>query len=100
MSLRRRTSLFLFQTDPPRATLLRPLLFVLLLPLRHRLVGLDAKLAQYAQGEAFIAAIESVGGPELLARVWEDPIHLPDLAEIREPDLWLGRIAQTTHVNL
>ena len=64
----------------------------------HRLVGLDAKLAQYAQGEAFIAAIESVGGLELLTRVWEDPANLPDLTEIREPDLWLGRVAPEPQV--
>jgi uncharacterized protein (DUF2342 family) len=64
----------------------------------HRLVGLDAKLAQYAQGEAFIAAVESTGGPELLTRVWEDPTNLPDLTEIREPNLWLERVAPETHI--
>ena len=40
---------------------------------------------------------ESAGGPELLTRVWEDPTNLPDLTEIREPDLWLGRVAPETH---
>ena len=64
----------------------------------HRLVGLEAKLAQYAQGGAFIAAVESAGGPELLARVWEDPTNLPDLTEIHEPDLWLGRVGPEIHV--
>jgi len=59
----------------------------------QRLVGLEAKLAQYAQGEAFIAAVEAHGGTGLLDRVWEDPGHLPDLAEIREPGLWIGRMA-------
>ena len=58
----------------------------------QRLVGLEAKLAQYAQGEAFIAAVEAHGGTGLLDRVWEDPGHLPDLAEIREPGLWIGRM--------
>jgi len=59
----------------------------------QRLVGLEAKLAQYAQGEAFIAAVEAHGGTVLLDRVWEDPDHLPDLAEIRQPGLWIDRVA-------
>jgi len=58
----------------------------------QRLVGLEAKLAQYAQGEAFIAAVEAHGGTALLDRVWEDPSHLPDLGEIREPARWIGRL--------
>ena len=37
------------------------------------LIGLDAKLRQYEQGERFIAAVEEAGGPELLARVWGGP---------------------------
>ena len=59
----------------------------------QRLIGLEAKLAQYAQGEEFIAAVEAAGGPELLARVWEDPAHLPGSAEIRDPGLWVARMA-------
>jgi coenzyme F420 biosynthesis associated uncharacterized protein len=59
----------------------------------QRLVGLEAKLAQYAQGEAFIAAVEAHGGTVLLDRVWEDPDHLPDLAEIRHPGQWIDRMA-------
>ncbi|MEE2768406.1 MAG: zinc-dependent metalloprotease [Actinomycetota bacterium] len=65
----------------------------------QRLVGLEAKLAQYAQGEAFIIAIESVGGPKLLDRVWEHPVNLPDLAEIRDPDLWLSRIVTPASID-
>jgi coenzyme F420 biosynthesis associated uncharacterized protein len=60
--------------------------------LLQRLLGLEAKLAQYEQGERFIAAVEAVGGPSALDAVWEDPVRLPTLAEIREPDAWLARI--------
>ncbi|MEE2958985.1 MAG: zinc-dependent metalloprotease [Actinomycetota bacterium] len=59
----------------------------------QKLVGLEAKLAQYAQGEAFIAAVEGHGGTALLDLVWEDPSHLPHLGEIREPDRWIARMA-------
>lgn len=63
--------------------------FVLLL---QRLAGLEAKMKQYAQGEAFIDAVEDHGGRELLDRVWEAPTLLPLLAEIREPKLWIDRV--------
>lgn len=55
------------------------------------LIGMDAKLRQYAQGERFIAEVESAGGPELFARVWEGPEWLPGWAEIRDPQLWVER---------
>lgn len=61
--------------------------------LLQRLIGLEAKLAQYEQGEAFIAAVEAVGGPELLNRVFDSPERLPTMVEIREPRRWLRRVA-------
>ncbi len=41
------------------------------------LVGLDAKLKQYEQGERFIEAVEKAGGRELFERVWQGPEWLP-----------------------
>lgn len=58
----------------------------------QQLIGLEAKLSQYAQGEAFIARVERAGGDRLLARAWEEPDHLPSLIEIREPQLWIERM--------
>ncbi len=60
--------------------------------LLQRLIGLEAKLAQYEQGEQFIAAVEQVGGPTLLNRAFDRPENLPTLAEIREPSSWLRRV--------
>ena len=60
--------------------------------LLQQLIGLEAKLEQYAEGEAFIEAVEAHGGPPLLSRAWEAPAHLPSRAEIREPRLWIERI--------
>ena len=52
----------------------------------QRLIGLEAKLTQYEQGERFIAAVERAGGTELARpRAWEGPENLPTLAEIRDP---------------
>lgn len=58
----------------------------------QRLIGLEAKLAQYEQGERFIEAVEDVGGPSLLNRAFEDPANLPTLGEIRDPASWLARL--------
>ena len=58
----------------------------------QRLAGIEAKIQQYAQGEAFIAAVEAEGGPALLARAWEGPENLPTIGEIRAPGQWLERM--------
>ncbi len=58
----------------------------------QQLIGLQAKLAQYAQGEAFITDVERAGGRALLARAWERPEHLPSILEIRTPQLWIDRM--------
>jgi putative hydrolase len=61
--------------------------------LLQRLIGLEAKINQYAQGEAFIEHVEREGGgPRALDPVWQGPEWLPTLAEIRDPDEWLGRV--------
>jgi coenzyme F420 biosynthesis associated uncharacterized protein len=57
------------------------------------LIGLDAKLRQYEEGERFIAAVEAEGGPELLNNVWRGPLWLPSMAEIRDPARWTSRIS-------
>jgi coenzyme F420 biosynthesis associated uncharacterized protein len=56
-----------------------------------KLLGLDAKMRQYAEGESFVESIEETGGPELMARVWEGPEWLPTLEELREPSGWVAR---------
>ena len=61
----------------------------------QKLIGLEAKMKQYEQGEQFIEAVESVGGTALLDRAWETPEHLPLLTEIRNPDAWIDRIRAT-----
>lgn len=58
----------------------------------QKLVGLEAKLKQYQQGEDFIAAVEARGGTELLDRAWRGPEWLPTLDEIREPAAWIERV--------
>ena len=59
--------------------------------LLQQLLGIEAKLKQYALGEKFIAAVEAAGGPSLFGRVWEGPEMLPTMEEIRQPSLWVAR---------
>ena len=63
-----------------------------LVRLLQKLVGLEAKLNQYEQGERFIAAVEAAGGTELLDRAWTGPEALPSMAEIRDPSAWVARV--------
>jgi coenzyme F420 biosynthesis associated uncharacterized protein len=60
--------------------------------LLQKLLGIEAKLAQYEAGERFIAAIERAGGPRIIDRCWEGPENLPTLEEIRAPERWLARM--------
>jgi coenzyme F420 biosynthesis associated uncharacterized protein len=61
--------------------------------LLQRLLGIEAKINQYAHGEAFIAEVERLGGgPAALDPVWRGASWLPTLAEIREPEEWLARV--------
>lgn len=60
--------------------------------LLRRLLGLDAKMAQYRDGAKFVnAVVDKVGMSEFNA-VWERPEHLPTKAEIADPDTWVARV--------
>lgn len=61
----------------------------------QKVIGLEAKLKQYEQGERFIEAVEKEGGTELLDKAWIDPANLPSIAEIREPGAWIARVVPT-----
>ena len=60
--------------------------------LLQRLLGIEAKLAQYQAGEEFIAEIEAERGPRAVDRIWERAAHLPSMTEIRNPAAWLERV--------
>ncbi|MDQ1397966.1 MAG: hypothetical protein QOG64_3225, partial [Acidimicrobiaceae bacterium] len=58
----------------------------------QKVIGLEAKMRQYEEGERFIEAVEEVGGPQLLERAWQGPEWLPAVTEIRNPDTWIARV--------
>ena len=61
--------------------------------LMRQMMGIEAKMNQYAAGERFIAAVEEAGGTEFLDKAWEGPECLPSMAEIRDPKLWIDRVS-------
>lgn len=60
--------------------------------LLNRITGMDLKLAQYQQGEAFVNAVTQARGVAFAARVWERVENLPTLEEIRNPGAWVSRM--------
>ncbi len=60
--------------------------------LLQQILGLEAKLRQYAEGEKFVRSVEDAGGRRLFDRVWQGPEWLPSLAEIRDPSTWVRRV--------
>lgn len=65
----------------------------LLEELFNRVTGMDLKLAQYRQGEAFVNAVVAARGIAFANRVWERPEHLPTMAEILDPQQWVARMS-------
>jgi coenzyme F420 biosynthesis associated uncharacterized protein len=58
----------------------------------RRLLGVDAKLRQYAEGRRFVHDVVSRVGMARFNTVWQSPDTLPRLAELTEPDAWITRV--------
>lgn len=58
----------------------------------RRLLGLEAKMAQYREGAGFVRhVVDRVGMAEFNA-VWAGPANLPSRTEINDPDAWVDRV--------
>jgi coenzyme F420 biosynthesis associated uncharacterized protein len=58
----------------------------------RRLLGLEAKMAQYRDGAAFVRHVVDRVGLEQFNAVWSGPDALPGKAEIGDPDAWVARV--------
>ncbi|MFJ9546757.1 zinc-dependent metalloprotease [Streptomyces erythrochromogenes] len=58
----------------------------------RKLLGLDAKLRQYRDGERFVRAVVGQVGMDGFNRVWTSPNTLPTKAEIDRPADWVARV--------
>jgi len=61
----------------------------------RRVLGLDAKMAQYRDGAVFVRSVIDKAGMSGFNVVWEQPEHLPSRAEITDPDAWMARVLRT-----
>jgi coenzyme F420 biosynthesis associated uncharacterized protein len=60
--------------------------------LLRRLLGLDAKMAQYRDGAAFVRGVVDKVGMEDFNAVWAEPANLPSKVEIGDPTSWVRRV--------
>jgi coenzyme F420 biosynthesis associated uncharacterized protein len=58
----------------------------------RRLLGIDAKLRQYRDGERFVREVVDRVGMEGFNRVWTSPNTLPTKSEIHDPPSWITRV--------
>ncbi len=58
----------------------------------RKLLGLDAKLRQYRDGERFVRAVVDQVGMDGFNRVWTSPNTLPTKTEIAKPAEWVARV--------
>ncbi|MGW0563378.1 zinc-dependent metalloprotease [Streptomyces sp. NPDC003016] len=58
----------------------------------RKLLGLDAKLRQYRDGERFVRAVVEEVGMDGFNRAWTSPNTLPTKAEIARPADWVARV--------
>jgi coenzyme F420 biosynthesis associated uncharacterized protein len=56
------------------------------------LLGIDAKMAQYTRGKAFVDHVVGKVGMERFNTVWSGPQTLPRPTEIDEPQRWIDRV--------
>jgi len=56
-----------------------------------QVLGIEAKMRQYAEGEHFVRALRDAGGPSLVRELFESPASMPTMLELREPERWLAR---------
>ena len=62
----------------------------------RKLLGLDAKLRQYRDGERFVRAVVDEVGMDGFNRIWTSPNTLPTKTEIAKPADWIARVHRRT----
>ncbi|HEV7726554.1 MAG: uncharacterized protein JWQ26_3743 [Modestobacter sp.] len=61
----------------------------------RRLLGLEQKMQQYADGRVFVAGVVELAGMNGFNQVWATPANLPFKEELTEPARWVERVLGT-----
>ncbi len=59
----------------------------------RRILGIDLKMKQYAEGSRFVSAVVDEAGMATFNQVWTSPQTLPTKEEFAHPQDWLDRVA-------
>jgi coenzyme F420 biosynthesis associated uncharacterized protein len=59
----------------------------------RRILGIDLKMKQYAQGSRFVREVVDQVGMETFNRIWTSPQTLPTRDELATPRAWIDRVA-------
>jgi coenzyme F420 biosynthesis associated uncharacterized protein len=60
--------------------------------LLRKVLGMDAKMRQYRDGERFVREVVGEVGMDGFNRIWTSPNTLPTMAEIAQPAAWVRRV--------
>jgi len=58
----------------------------------RKLLGIDVKLRQYAEGRKFVHGVVERVGMTGFNRIFESPLTLPRTDELSDPDAWVNRV--------
>ncbi|WP_067138576.1 zinc-dependent metalloprotease [Microtetraspora malaysiensis] len=61
----------------------------------RRLLGIELKMKQYAEGSHFVRTVVETAGMDGFNRVWTSPETLPTKEEITAPQAWMSRVLGT-----
>jgi coenzyme F420 biosynthesis associated uncharacterized protein len=59
----------------------------------RRILGIDLKMKQYAEGSRFVSAVVEEAGMAHFNKVWTSPETLPTRDELASPATWLERVS-------
>jgi coenzyme F420 biosynthesis associated uncharacterized protein len=59
----------------------------------RRILGIDLKMKQYAEGSRFVKTVVDTAGMQRFNKVWTSPETLPTRAELASPADWLARVS-------
>lgn len=62
----------------------------------RKLLGVDVKMRQYAEGRKFVHGVVERVGMDGFNKVFSSPFTLPRLEELGDPDAWVARVHATT----
>ena len=60
----------------------------------RRLLGIDLKMKQYAEGSKFVRTVVDEAGMAAFNKVWTSPETLPTREELAQPSQWLDRVTR------